>query len=95
MKVGLFINTQFPEGDNIAARVPELVEQVRVARQSGFASVLFPHQPEIVKTLAGSGAAVVVNSRGTQEELDEVVSACREKGVEAFGVIADVSTAEG
>ncbi len=43
MKVGLFINTQFPEGDNIAARVPELVEQVRVARQSGFKSVLFPH----------------------------------------------------
>jgi hypothetical protein len=33
MKVGLFINTQFPEGDNIAARVPELVEQVRVARE--------------------------------------------------------------
>ena len=43
MKVGLFINTQFPEGDNVGARVPELVEQVRVARQSGFASVLFPH----------------------------------------------------
>src|SRR6202046_4639514 len=43
MKVGLFINTQFPEGDNVAARVPELVEQVRVARQSGFASLLFPH----------------------------------------------------
>jgi alkanesulfonate monooxygenase SsuD/methylene tetrahydromethanopterin reductase-like flavin-dependent oxidoreductase (luciferase family) len=43
MKVGLFINTQFPPGDNIAARVPELVEQVRVARQSGFRSVLFPH----------------------------------------------------
>lgn len=43
MKVGLFINTQFPEGDNIAARVPELVEQVRVARQSGFSSLLFPH----------------------------------------------------
>jgi len=43
MKVGLFINTQFPEGDPIAKRVPELVEQVRVARQSGFKSVLFPH----------------------------------------------------
>ena len=43
MKVGMFINTQFPEGDSVAARVPELVEQVRVARQSGFASVLFPH----------------------------------------------------
>jgi hypothetical protein len=43
MKVGLFINTQFPEGDSVAARIPELVEQVRVARESGFSSVLFPH----------------------------------------------------
>src|SRR5450756_409399 len=43
MKVGLFINTQFPEGENVAARIPELVEQVRLARQSGFASLLFPH----------------------------------------------------
>ena len=43
MKIGMFINTQFPEGDNVAARVPELVEQVRVARQSGFKSLLFPH----------------------------------------------------
>jgi alkanesulfonate monooxygenase SsuD/methylene tetrahydromethanopterin reductase-like flavin-dependent oxidoreductase (luciferase family) len=43
MKVGLFINTQFPEGEDVAARVFELVEQVRAARQSGFASQLFPH----------------------------------------------------
>ena len=43
MKVGIFLNTQFPEGDNVAARVPELVEQVRVARQAGFGSLLFPH----------------------------------------------------
>ncbi len=43
MKVGMFINTQFPEGEPVAARVPELVEQVRVARQSGFTSLLFPH----------------------------------------------------
>jgi len=43
MKVGMFINTQFPEGDAVATRVPELVEQVRVARQSGFSSLLFPH----------------------------------------------------
>ena len=43
MKVGMFINTQFPEGDNVAARIPELVEQVRLARDSGFASLLFPH----------------------------------------------------
>jgi alkanesulfonate monooxygenase SsuD/methylene tetrahydromethanopterin reductase-like flavin-dependent oxidoreductase (luciferase family) len=43
MKVGLFINTQFPEGDSVAVRIPELVEQVRIARDCGFASVLFPH----------------------------------------------------
>ena len=43
MKVGMFINTQFPEGDHVAARIPELVEQVRLARDSGFSSLLFPH----------------------------------------------------
>ena len=43
MKIGMFINTQFPEGDPVAARIPELVEQVRVARESGFTSLLFPH----------------------------------------------------
>ena len=43
MKIGMFINTQFPEGDSVAARIPELVEQVRVARDAGFASLLFPH----------------------------------------------------
>ena len=32
MKVGLFINTQFPEGFNLAERVPEMVAQVRAAR---------------------------------------------------------------
>src|SRR5271165_5879175 len=43
MKVGMFINTQFLEGDAVAARVPELVEQLRVAREAGFSSLLFPH----------------------------------------------------
>jgi alkanesulfonate monooxygenase SsuD/methylene tetrahydromethanopterin reductase-like flavin-dependent oxidoreductase (luciferase family) len=43
MKVGMFINTQFPEGDAVAARIPELVEQVRTARGAGFSSLLFPH----------------------------------------------------
>ena len=43
MKVGMFINTQFPEGDPVAERIPELVEQVRAAREAGFASLLFPH----------------------------------------------------
>jgi alkanesulfonate monooxygenase SsuD/methylene tetrahydromethanopterin reductase-like flavin-dependent oxidoreductase (luciferase family) len=43
MKVGLFINTQFPEGFNVGERVPEMVEQVRTAREAGFASLWFPH----------------------------------------------------
>ena len=43
MKVGLFINTQFPEGWDLAARVPEIVAQVRAAREAGFASLWFPH----------------------------------------------------
>jgi alkanesulfonate monooxygenase SsuD/methylene tetrahydromethanopterin reductase-like flavin-dependent oxidoreductase (luciferase family) len=43
MKIGMFINTQFPEGDSVAARIPELVEQVQVARAAGFQSLLFPH----------------------------------------------------
>ena len=43
MKVGLFINTQFPEGFNLAERVPEMVAQVRAARDAGFASLWFPH----------------------------------------------------
>ncbi|MDB5398906.1 MAG: hypothetical protein QOF70_7720 [Acetobacteraceae bacterium] len=43
MKVGLFINTQFPEGSNAADRIPEIVEQVRTARDAGFKSLWFPH----------------------------------------------------
>lgn len=43
MKVGLFINTQFPAGYDLAGRVPEMVEQVRAARAAGFASLWFPH----------------------------------------------------
>jgi hypothetical protein len=27
MKVGLFINTQFPEGFNLAERIPEMIAQ--------------------------------------------------------------------
>src|SRR3712207_6239602 len=42
MKLGLFLNTQLPEGDSLPARLPELVEQVRLARASGFASLWFP-----------------------------------------------------
>jgi alkanesulfonate monooxygenase SsuD/methylene tetrahydromethanopterin reductase-like flavin-dependent oxidoreductase (luciferase family) len=43
MKVGLFINTQFPEGMDVQARIPEIVQQVRAARDSGFSSLWFPH----------------------------------------------------
>jgi len=43
MKVGLFINTQYPEGVDVPAQVPALVEQVRVARDAGFVSLWFPH----------------------------------------------------
>jgi hypothetical protein len=38
MKVGLFINTHFPEGFNLAERIPEMVAQVRSARDAGFAA---------------------------------------------------------
>jgi alkanesulfonate monooxygenase SsuD/methylene tetrahydromethanopterin reductase-like flavin-dependent oxidoreductase (luciferase family) len=43
MKVGLFINTQFPEGYSLSDRIPEMVEQVRTARDAGFVSLWFPH----------------------------------------------------
>ena len=43
MKVGLFINTQFPEGTNVLDRIPEIVAQVRAARDAGFSSLWFPH----------------------------------------------------
>ena len=43
MKVGLFINIQFPEGFNLTERVPQMVAQVRAARDAGFASLWFLH----------------------------------------------------
>src|SRR5712672_1791095 len=43
MKVGLFVNTQFPEGFNVAECVPEMIAQVHAAREAGFASLWFPH----------------------------------------------------
>jgi len=42
MKVGFFLNTQFREGVSLHAQLPEMLEQVRTARQSGFASIWFP-----------------------------------------------------
>jgi alkanesulfonate monooxygenase SsuD/methylene tetrahydromethanopterin reductase-like flavin-dependent oxidoreductase (luciferase family) len=43
VKVGLFVNTQFPQGFDLAGRVPEMVAQVRAARDAGFASLWLPH----------------------------------------------------
>ena len=43
MKVGLFLNTQFPQGFNVGERIPEIVAQVRAARDAGFASLWLPH----------------------------------------------------
>ena len=43
MKLGLFVNTQFPEGADVARGVPEIVAQVKAARDAGFASLWFPH----------------------------------------------------
>jgi len=43
MKVGLFINTQFPEGTSVPERIPEMVQQVKAARDAGFSSLWFPH----------------------------------------------------
>ena len=43
VKLGLFINTQFPADMSVAARIPELVQQVRAARDAGFRSLWFPH----------------------------------------------------
>jgi alkanesulfonate monooxygenase SsuD/methylene tetrahydromethanopterin reductase-like flavin-dependent oxidoreductase (luciferase family) len=43
MKVGLFINTQFPEGTSVPDRIPEMVQQVKAARDAGFSSLWFPH----------------------------------------------------
>lgn len=43
MKLGLFLNTQFPPGVPVAPHVPDLVAQVRAARDAGFVSLWFPH----------------------------------------------------
>jgi alkanesulfonate monooxygenase SsuD/methylene tetrahydromethanopterin reductase-like flavin-dependent oxidoreductase (luciferase family) len=43
VKVGLFLNTQFQPGQDVAAHVPDLVAQTRAARDAGFKSLWFPH----------------------------------------------------
>ncbi|MEL0018560.1 MAG: LLM class flavin-dependent oxidoreductase [Rickettsiales bacterium] len=39
MKFGLYISTQWPEGADISSEMDNMMEQVRVARDSGFSSV--------------------------------------------------------
>ncbi|MFI4986587.1 MAG: LLM class flavin-dependent oxidoreductase [Alphaproteobacteria bacterium] len=43
MKVGLYLATQFTAEADVAASRAEMLEQVRVARESGFASLWVPH----------------------------------------------------
>lgn len=43
MKVGLYIATQFVQEANVAQARAEMLEQVRVAKRSGFASLWVPH----------------------------------------------------
>ena len=43
MKVGLFLNTQFQPGQDVAAHLPDLVAQTCAARDAGFKSLWFPH----------------------------------------------------
>lgn len=43
MKVGLYLTTQFTPETNILKAKDEMVEQVRVARKSGFSSLWVPH----------------------------------------------------
>lgn len=35
MKIGLYLCTQFPPGDDVAARLHDTIEQVRLARRLG------------------------------------------------------------
>ena len=46
---------------------------------------------EVALTFAREGADLVLNTRVSREELDEVASQCRELGVNTHTVIADVS----
>jgi alkanesulfonate monooxygenase SsuD/methylene tetrahydromethanopterin reductase-like flavin-dependent oxidoreductase (luciferase family) len=68
MKVGLFVNTQFPQGTNVAACIPEMVAQVRAARAAGFASLWFPHhwltQPMQMLQLAPVMGYVAAHAEG-------------------------------
>src|SRR5207248_9766681 len=68
MKVGLFVNTQFPEGFNVIERIPEMIAQVHAAREAGFASLWFPHhwltQPMQMLQITPVMAYVADNDQG-------------------------------
>jgi alkanesulfonate monooxygenase SsuD/methylene tetrahydromethanopterin reductase-like flavin-dependent oxidoreductase (luciferase family) len=68
MKVGLFVNTQFPKGMDVGARIPEMVEQVRAARDAGFKSLWFPHhwltQPLQMLQISPAMAYVAAHAQG-------------------------------
>lgn len=49
----------------------------------------------IAVRLAKEGANIVVNSRRTPDEIEEVATVCRSHGVDVISVQADVSTKEG
>lgn len=49
----------------------------------------------IALRLAEEGSRIVVNAKKRKEEMEETVRLVREKGAEAIGVLADVSTREG
>ena len=73
MKVGLFVNTQFPAGFNLAERVPEMVAQVRAAREAGFASLWFPHhwltlERTRLRSTSKSAAKRPIRGGGSPEE---------------------------
>lgn len=49
----------------------------------------------IALRLAQDGANVVINSRSTPEEMEQVAQECRDMGVRAISVLADVSQKQG
>ena len=49
----------------------------------------------IALRLAQDGANVVVNSRSTPEEMEQVAQECRDMGVRAISVLADVAQKQG
>src|SRR4029079_8959023 len=68
MKLGIYLNSQHPAGDDPARRFAETVEQVRLIRSLGFDSIwagehhvtpgfhFFPQLPLLQSVAAGAGA---------------------------------------